>query len=117
MANTLNVLKVGLFSANLEVCVACSRVLQKMAQEVNSELLGVELKGLMWDWFINDKQKEPFFGESYIASLEDITVPDISQNNSKLDNKDLGECGLSACVYAIKRHPGEYLRHGISVLV
>ncbi len=59
MANTLNIIKCGLFSSNLDICIACSRVLTKLGQDINDyntvNDAGGELSGLAWDWFVNNK--------------------------------------------------------------
>ena len=51
MANTFNVIKVGLYSSNLDVAVWCSRVLTGLVSSINKE--GSELSGMAWDWFID----------------------------------------------------------------
>lgn len=55
MAYILNIIKCGLFSSNLDICNICSKVLSKIAQDINEEFEGGELYGLAWEWFVNNK--------------------------------------------------------------
>ena len=49
----MNIIKVGLFSSNVDITHTCSRTMAKIGKEINDS--GGELKGLAWDWFINNK--------------------------------------------------------------
>jgi len=62
VAQAFHVLKSGLFSANLDVAVWCSRVLSKIAHGINE--IGGELAGLQWDWFIDSREGEEESGLS-----------------------------------------------------
>lgn len=52
MRSILNIIKCGMFSSNLDISIACSRVLSRIGQEINN--IGGELTGQAWDWFINN---------------------------------------------------------------
>ena len=51
-ALTLHILKVGLFSSNIDLVMSCCRVLSRVGQEIN--VAGGQLSGLAWDWFITE---------------------------------------------------------------
>lgn len=57
MSSSLNVIRCGLYSSEIEVVTACSKVLSRIGQEVN--LVRGELAGLAWDWFV-DKSRNSF---------------------------------------------------------
>lgn len=67
MVNTLNIIKCGLFSSNIDICTVCSRVLSKIGQEINEK--GGELVGQAWEWFYNNKamknQNQDFVNQDY----------------------------------------------------
>ena len=52
MKLTLNILTCGLYSQSPQLVITCSRVLSKIGQEIN--LMGGQMSGLAWDWFIDN---------------------------------------------------------------
>jgi len=54
MTLTMNIIKCGLFSSNIELVQACCRTISKIGTEINT--IGGQLAGLAWDWFVTEKQ-------------------------------------------------------------
>ena len=73
MKLTMSIMKVGLYSQNVDLVINCCRLLSKIGQEINTA--GGELSGLAWDWLIT---KDSFqMPQQNNLSLKDVTVPDL----------------------------------------
>ena len=51
VVTTLNILKCGLFSANVDLAVYAARLMSRIGQEINA--IGGQLQGQAWDWFVD----------------------------------------------------------------
>ncbi|CDW79816.1 UNKNOWN [Stylonychia lemnae] len=119
MKLTLNILKCGLFSQNIDLAVNCSRLLSKIGQEINQ--IGGQLQGLAWDWLVNQSAPGP---SNLPNDLSNVQVPDFSQNidiNNPVKGQDqpLNESGLSSLIFTYKRFSldGGLIEHITPVLI
>ena len=108
MKLTLNILKCGLYSQNVDLVITCARVLSKIGQEINQ--VGGQLAGYAWDWFTDNS------GQGSTSN----NLQAISQNTSPLDldmmvagggnlPNVLNESGLQSCLYAMKKFPSDVI--------